>query len=131
MNNRKQPEQSIIVIMYVIYSMHLFSAIAGLMTSAYIVTAFLTGWPSIIALILSYAKRHDSEGTYLHSHFNWVIRTFWFALVGFIISCILIVTIIGIPLAFVFIVIIGVWVIYRMVRGIMCLLDEKPVCLPT
>ena len=42
--------------------------------------AFLTGWPSIIAVILNYVKRGDVRGTWLESHFRWQIRTFWWGL---------------------------------------------------
>ena len=45
-----------------------------------IVTAFFTGWPSIIAVIINYVKRADVRGTWLDSHFSWQIRTFWCAL---------------------------------------------------
>ena len=47
---------------------------------ATVVGAFLTGWPSIIAVILNYVKRGDVRGTWLESHFRWQIRTFWFGL---------------------------------------------------
>ena len=47
---------------------------------AAVVTAFLTGWPSIIAVILNYVKRGDVRGTWLESHFRWQIRTFWYGL---------------------------------------------------
>ena len=51
-----------------------------MLSPAMIVTAFLTGWPSIIAVILNYVKRSEVRGTWLDSHFSWQIRTFWFAL---------------------------------------------------
>ena len=34
-------------------------------------------WPSVIALLISYIKRGDVEGTMLASHYRWLIRTFW------------------------------------------------------
>ena len=40
-----------------------------------VVGAFLTGWPSIIAVILNYVKRSEVRGTWLESHFRWQIRT--------------------------------------------------------
>ena len=48
-------------------------------SAAFVVTAFLTGWPSIIAVIINYVKRSEVRGTWLDSHFSWQIRTFWFA----------------------------------------------------
>jgi uncharacterized membrane protein len=44
--------------------------------------SFLFGWPSIIAVIINYVKRSEARGTWLESHFDWQIRTFWFALGG-------------------------------------------------
>ena len=89
-------------------------------------TAFLTGWPSIIAIFLNYAKRRDVRGTFLESHFRWQIRTFWFALLWCVIGTLLIVTLVGIPLALAVFFADSVWVIYRIVRGWLALQDRKP-----
>ena len=51
----------------------------GVLTSATIVGHFLFGVPSIIAVIMNYLKRDEARGTWLESHFNWQLRTFWFA----------------------------------------------------
>ena len=107
--------------------LHAFSAITGLFSSVFIVTAFLTGWPSIIAVILNYIKRDAAYGTYLESHFRWQIRTFWFALLWVIVMILLTLTIIGIPLAWVLGVVIGLWVLYRIARGWLRLADAQPV----
>jgi len=61
----KEPNTSLVSLAYIIYGLHGFSALTGVLTPALVVTAFLTDWPSIIAVILSYAKRSDAEGTYL------------------------------------------------------------------
>jgi len=89
------------------------------------VTAFLTGWPSIIAVILTYMKRSDVKGTYLESHFNWTLRTFWFALVWILIGGFSFFTIIGIVVAIIIWVAAGLWVLYRIVRGLLRLLSEE------
>lgn len=120
-----EPRSSLVSLTYLIYGLHLFSAITGVMTSALIVTAFLTGWPSIIAIILNYIKRSDTRGTFLESHFRWQIRTFWFSLLWFAIAGLLFITVIGIPAAWLLIVFVGIWVLYRMVRGVLRLLDER------
>ena len=65
------PAESLITLTHVVYALHAFSAITGLTTAAFIVTAFLTGWPSIIAVIINYVKRSDVRGTFLDSHFSW------------------------------------------------------------
>ena len=118
---------NLISLTYLIYGLHLFSAVTGVITSAAVVTAFLTGWPSIIAVILNYIKRRDVRGTYLESHFAWQIRTFWFTLLWVIIAGALFITVIGIPVAWVMIFIVGAWVVYRMVYGLMRLSDDRPI----
>jgi uncharacterized membrane protein len=112
---------------HLIYALHTFSAVMGIVSSAAVVTTFLTGWPSIIAVILNYAKRADVRGTWLESHFRWQIRTFWFALLWVVIAMLLVVTIVGIPIAWLIVVVTGLWVLYRMVRGWLALLDRRPV----
>ena len=120
------PRESAIVIAHVMYGLHAFSAIVGLTTAAFVVTAFLTGWPSIIAVIINYVKRGDVRGTFLESHFTWQIRTFWWALLWALIAGLLFITIIGIPLAWVIAVTAGLWVLYRIARGWISLLSNKP-----
>jgi uncharacterized membrane protein len=82
-----------------------------------VVTAFLTGWPSIIAVILNYVKRSEVRATWLDSHFAWQIRTFWFALLWLAIGGILFITVVGIPFALALWFITGIWVLYRIIRG--------------
>lgn len=120
------PSEGLVRLTHLIYGLHAFSALMGIIGSVAIVTAFLTGWPSIIAVILNYVKRSDVRGTYLDSHFGWQIRTFWFALLWFIVAGILFVTVIGIPLAWVLVIFVGFWVLYRIVRGWLALGDGKP-----
>ena len=82
---------------HVIYGLHAFSAVMGIVSSAAVVTAFLTGWPSILAVILNYVKRGDVRGTYLESHFRWQIRTFWWACFWVLAAIVLVLTIVGHP----------------------------------
>jgi len=119
------PSDSLVTLSHVIYALHAFTVVTGLITSAFIVTAFLTGWPSLIAVVLSYVKRGEARGTFLESHFRWQIRTFWFALLWLLMALLLAFTLIGIPLAFVLVVITGFWVLYRVVRGWLNLNDRR------
>jgi uncharacterized membrane protein len=64
------PREGLVTLTHVIYALHAFSALTGLMSSALIVTAFLSGWPSIIAVILNYLKRSDVRGTWRDSHLD-------------------------------------------------------------
>jgi uncharacterized membrane protein len=90
-----------------------------------IVTAFLTGWPSIIAVILNYVKRSEVRGTWLDSHFSWQIRTFWYALLWLAIGGVLFLTVVGIPFAVVLWFATGIWVLYRIIRGWLALTSTK------
>lgn len=118
------PSANLVQLTYLIYALHLFSAVNGVLTSAFVVTAFLSGWPSVLAVLLNYLKREATRGTYLESHFRWQIRTFWFALLWLAVGAILVITIIGIPLAWILVVMVGLWVLYRMTRGVIRLMDQ-------
>jgi uncharacterized membrane protein len=123
----EMPRDSLVRLTHLIYALHAFSAVMGVISSAAVVTAFLTGWPSILAVILNYAKRADVRGTFLDSHFRWQIRTFWFALLWVVVAGILFVTIIGIPLALLAVIATGLWVLYRIARGWMALADQREI----
>lgn len=117
--------EGLLTLSHVIYALHAFTVLTGLLTPAFVVTAFITGWPSIIAIILNYVKRGEARGTWLESHFRWQIRTFWYAALWVVVSLLLMLTFIGIPLALGLIAIAGLWVLYRVVRGWLRLNDRR------
>ena len=119
------PREGLVTLAHVIYALHAFSAVTGMLTPAMIVTAFLTGWPSIIAVILNYVKRSEVRGTWLDSHFSWQIRTFWYALLWLAIGGVLFLTVVGIPFAVVLWFATGIWVLYRIIRGWLALSSQK------
>jgi len=110
-----------------IYALHALSLITGIIGAATVVGAFLTGWPSIIAVILNYVKRSDVRGTWLESHFRWQIRTFWYGLlwVGLCVLFIVGTFGIGILIAWLPLVIVGFWFVYRTVRGWIALREGR------
>jgi uncharacterized membrane protein len=119
------PREGLVTLAHAIYGLHAFSALTGLLSPAMIVTAFLTGWPSIIAVILNYVKRSDVRGTWLDSHFSWQIRTFWYALLWLAVGAVLFLTVVGIPVAVVVWFGTGIWVLYRIIRGWLALSSQK------
>ena len=125
------PSEGMVTLAHVLYGMHGFSALMGVLSSAFIVTAFLTGWPSIIAVIINYVKRSDARGTWLDSHFGWQIRTFWYAVLWVVLAGLLILTFVGIPFAWVLLVAVGIWVLYRIIRGWIALAESNPMPPPT
>ena len=124
--NAPAPLDGFITLTHVIYGLHGLTVLTGLMTPAFIVTAFVTGWPSIIAVILNYMKRSEVRGTFLESHFRWQIRTFWFALLWIVIAAMLAMTFFGIPLALAIAGVAGLWVLYRIIRGWSRLVSRQP-----
>lgn len=112
----------------VVYALHAFSLLTGIIGTATVVGAFLTGWPSIIAVVLNYVKRSEAHGTWLDSHFRWQIRTFWFGLLWISLCGAFIVATLGIGLLFVWlpITLVGLWFVYRIVRGWITLTDRRP-----
>jgi uncharacterized membrane protein len=128
MNMMEQPSASLKTWTQAIYALHAFSLLTGILGAATIIGAFLTGWPSIIAVILNYVKRSDVRGTWLESHFRWQIRTFWFGLL-WIALCLFFIVVtlgIGILIAWLPMAIVSVWFIYRIVRGWLALNDNRP-----
>ncbi len=121
---------SLITVTRVVYALHALSILIGVFTGASIATAFVFGWPSIIAVIINYVERSDVRGTYLDSHFSWQIRTFWYALLWIILvwllGLLLAIFLIGFAIWIVGFVILGIWVCYRIFRGWMRLSDGLP-----
>jgi uncharacterized membrane protein len=104
---------------HVIYALHAFSLLTGIVGTATVVGAFLIGWPSIIAVILNYVKRSETRGTWIESHFRWQIRTFWFGLLWVSLCVMGIIFTLGIGLLILWmpLAIVALWFIYRIGRG--------------
>jgi uncharacterized membrane protein len=131
-----QPSDGLIKITHLIYGLHAFSILTGIIGAATIVGMFLTGWPSIIAVIINYVKQSDVKGTYLESHFRWQIRTFWFAVLWvlvltflFLLSTVLLLILIGAlgyPVVIAGGFALSIWLIYRIAIGWINLNKGKP-----
>ena len=121
-------EASLITWTQVIYALHAFSLLTGILGPITVISAFLTGWPSIIAVILNYVKRSEVRGTWLDSHFSWQIRTFWFGLLWVSLCLVFVVMTLGIGIlvAWIPLAIVTFWFIYRVVRGWVALSARKP-----
>lgn len=114
---------------HIVYALHAISVLIGVTGAATIVGSFIFGVPSIIAVIMNYVRRRDAQGTWLESHFRWQIRTFWFALlwsvVVLVLSAPLMLIIVGFATAWLGMLVIGIWVLYRVVRGWLTLRDGR------
>ena len=111
-----------------IYALHAFSLVTGILGTATVIGAFLTGWPSIIAVILNYVKRGETTGSWLESHFRWQIRTFWYGVLWVGLCGVLVVLTLGLGLLVVWLplALVTVWFVYRIVRGWVRLGARRP-----
>jgi uncharacterized membrane protein len=113
-----------------IYLLHALSLLIGALSSAFIVTAFVFGLPSLIAVLLNYLRRGDAAGTWLGPHFRWQIRTFWFSLLWLCAATLLfgplVFVLVGGPLLVLAYVATGLWAAYRVIRGWLALRDGQP-----
>jgi uncharacterized membrane protein len=130
-----QPLRGLIDYTHWIYGLHALSVLSAVATTRDIAWRFVVGLPSIIAVIMNYARRSDTRGTWLESHFRWQIRTFWFAWLWIIVTVVIstplvLVALLGVATAVLGIGLTGLWVIYRIVRGWLTLRDRRAMPLP-
>ena len=113
----------------------------------YVLSYFTAGLLWIVPIFMNYAKRHDADGTWLATHFDWQIKTFWYSIVLFVIGIAIITFALGgfgvsmmadsgniaigsVLLAGFGFLIMGftfIWHLYRIVRGWIALTDSRPV----
>ncbi|MCJ9710583.1 hypothetical protein LWS69_16250, partial [Bordetella hinzii] len=80
------------------------------------------GVATLAAVVLMYLKRSDTAGTVYASHFDWLLRTFWWSLLWLAISFVLMLIYIG----WIGMVATVVWVLYRLIKGWLALLEGNP-----
>ena len=122
----EEPVNSALVAAHIVYGLHSVAIVLGILGSATVIGGFVGSFPSIIAVIISYLKRGSARGSWAASHYRWQIRTFWFALLWLLIAVLLIVTLVGAPFGFALLVAMTLWLIYRVARGWLRLLDRQP-----
>lgn len=114
MNDTQTTDPSIdlrskVTLTHIIYALYALSLVIGL--------------TAIAAIIINYVKRDEVKGTFLESHFNWQMRTFWWGLlwgaIGFITMFI--------GIGFVILAANAIWIIYRIIKGWLKLNDGLPV----
>ncbi len=124
-------EPSLVSYTHWMYALHALSALMGVFSAATVVGQFVFGIPSIIAVIMNYLKRSEVRGTWLDSHFGWQLRTFWYALLWFVLiglfSAPLVLLLgLGIVTWIIGAFVVGIWIVYRVARGWLRLRDGQP-----
>jgi uncharacterized membrane protein len=102
-------ERNLLLVAYVLYG----------------VTPFTGGIAAVAAVIINHLKVNETAGSYLGSHHRWLLRTFWFSLLWTALCTVLMFTIVLIPVAWIGYVVVGIWYIYRVVRGAMRFADKQ------
>ncbi len=113
-----------------IYGLHALSVLTALLTAHAVAVRFASGLPSIIAVVMNYARRSETHGTWLESHFRWQIRTFWYAWLWILLTAIismplLLLVGIGYFIGLLGLGLVGIWVIYRVLRGWLALREGR------
>ncbi len=125
------PSASLMSTTLLIYALYGIAAVAGLLSSGFPLIAPFFGVLGIVAVIIAYVKRTDAAGTWLASHYRWLIRTFWFSMLwaalGMLILVMLGLILIGIPIAFGLWFAATIWIVYRIVRGYILFKEGKPI----
>jgi uncharacterized membrane protein len=121
-----EPLPSVVLVANLVYALHTFAIVAGVIGTATVVGSFVGSIPSIVAVILNYVKRRDARGTWAESHYRWQIRTFWFALLWIAVAFALVFTLVLIPISIGIAVTITLWVVYRIGKGWLRLRDHAP-----
>jgi len=124
-------ESSLVTTLHVTYALHAVGLAIGALGAATVIGSFIFGWPSIIAVVINYVKRHDAKGTWLESHFRWQIRTFWYAFLASVVigltGAVLAIVLVGFAIWAVGFFVLGVWAIYRIAAGWMRLNNRRAI----
>ncbi|HQV08291.1 MAG: hypothetical protein KAX54_03920 [Thauera sp.] len=121
-----QPSENMVTVTHLVYALHAFAVFSAVVGSATIIFSFVASLPSIAAVILNYWNQNAVRGTWLESHFRWQIRTFWFAVMWIAVSLLMVITVIGVPFAIAVLLLAGLWILYRIVRGWWVLIQRRP-----
>ena len=76
-----------------------------------------------IGVLLAFIKRDEAQGSIYASHIDWLIKTFWVSLIGLLLGRLTIFILIG----WLILAATGIWLIYRVVVGLIKLNEDKPV----
>ena len=134
------------------YALHALAGFIGITSSASVVGAFVFGIPSIIAILMNYARRDAVYGTWLETHFRWQSRTFWGAalllvalvVLALVLSLFGLSSLVSTPVTgaagaagagigfggawlalTIGAIVTGIWILYRVIRGWLALKDGR------
>lgn len=113
----------------------------------YLLSYFTAGLLWIVPIVMNYLKRQEAEGTWLATHFDWQIKTFWYSIIFFVIGAMITLFSLGgigigvfadsshltigsfalFSLGLFIVALTVIWHLYRIIRGWIALADKRPV----
>ena len=103
---------------WISYGLHLAVALAAVIPGTQVGVGLL-----LVAMLIDWVKRPDARGTWQESHYSWRIRSVLIAGVLYVVTAPLLLVVVGLLLWFV----ISLWLLYRIVRGMVCMADNRAV----
>lgn len=85
--------------------------------------SLLFGLTLVAGVIVNYLKRSEVAGTWLESHFDWQIRTFWWTMLWGMLGLASAIIVVGIFI----LIATAIWFVYRVAKGWTTLNDGKPI----
>jgi len=111
-----RPNEGLRTLTHILYGLHVLSF-------------FSAGIFSVIAIIVNIVKRPDLPDDFYRSHFRWQARSFWFTLLWLLVTT---------PMFLFFWLpgaaawcLIGLWYLYRFIRGWLAFNDRRPMPMPS
>ena len=84
--------------------------------------SYFTGFSGLIGIVLAHVWQGENQDSWAASHFTYLIRTFWFGLLGFLIGGVLTIVLIGILI----LPAVGIWVLVRTVMSLLKAQKQEP-----
>lgn len=126
------PASSLISTTLLIYALYGAAAVIALAGHGFPPIWPLGGIVGLVAIIMAHVKRGDAAGTWLASHYRWLIRTFWFSVLwgsigGLIAALLWWLLLIGVVIGYAIWIATTIWVLYRLIHGYLLFKESKPV----
>ncbi len=124
----RHPPVTATLVAYLLFGLAAITQIAG---SGLIVPAPLLTIVGVVGVIIAYVQRGDARGSWVESHITWLIRTFWWstvwAVIGWVVLIVFAIILIGFALGPLIWGATAIWVLYRVIRGILLFKDNQPI----
>ncbi len=103
------------------------TSVAHILYLMHAISPFTLWTLSVVAVIVAAVTRDSIRGTYVETHYSWLLRTFlwgllWLVIVTFIFA----ISLVGLLVLWLPWGILTIWYLYRVIRGWLALNDHRP-----